>query len=81
LTIARFLRTTILEEYFKVVNIDSQIAKNSAEIRHKHKMPTANSIIAATALLLKAPCLSDGPHFKKSKRNQNHMDIKTEGIR
>jgi predicted nucleic acid-binding protein len=68
------LRTTLIEKYFKVVNIDSEIAKSSAEIRHKHKMSMADSIIAATALLLKATCLSDDPHFK------NANEIKTTWI-
>jgi predicted nucleic acid-binding protein len=58
------LRTNLLEKEFKVVKIDSEIAKSSAELRHKYKMSMADSIIAATALLLKATCLSDDPHFK-----------------
>jgi predicted nucleic acid-binding protein len=58
------LRTNLIEKEFKVVKIDSEIAKSSAELRHKYKLSMADSIIAATALLLKATCLSDDPHFK-----------------
>ena len=58
------LRTTLLEKDFKVVKVDADIAKTSAELRHKYKMSMADSMIAATALLLKATCLSDDPHFK-----------------
>jgi predicted nucleic acid-binding protein len=58
------LRTTLLEKDFKVVKVDADIAKNSAELRHKYKISMADSMIAATALLLKATCLSDDPHFK-----------------
>lgn len=58
------MRATLLEKDFKVVKIDAEIAKSSAELRHKYKMSMAESIIAATTLLLKATCLSDDPHFK-----------------
>ncbi|MBT0158422.1 type II toxin-antitoxin system VapC family toxin [Candidatus Bathyarchaeota archaeon A05DMB-2] len=58
------LRTTILEKDFKIVDVNSEIAKSSAELRNKHKMSLADSIIAATAMSIKATCLTDDPHFK-----------------
>jgi predicted nucleic acid-binding protein len=58
------MRANLLEKDFKVVKIDAEIAKNSAELRHKYRMSMAESIIAATALLLKATCLSDDPRFR-----------------
>jgi predicted nucleic acid-binding protein len=58
------LRTALLEKDFKVVKVDAEIAKSSAELRHKYRLSMADSIIAATALLLKAMCLSDDLHFK-----------------
>lgn len=58
------LRSTLLEKDFKVVKVDAEIAKSSAQLRHKYRMNIADSIIAATALMLKATCLSDDPHFK-----------------
>lgn len=61
------LRTALLEKDFKVIKIDAEIAKSSAELRHKYKISMADSIIAATALSLKATCLSDDPHFKSVK--------------
>jgi predicted nucleic acid-binding protein len=61
------LRTALLEKDFKVVKIDAEIAKSSAELRHKYEMSMADSIIAATALSLNATCLSDDPHFKSVK--------------
>jgi predicted nucleic acid-binding protein len=57
------LRTDLLEKDFKVVDVDTEIAKNSAELRHRYRISMADSIIAATALSLKATCLSDDPHF------------------
>ncbi len=57
------LRTDLLEQDFRVVNVDAEIARVSAELRHKYKMRLADSVIAATALVLKAICLSDDPHI------------------
>lgn len=57
------LRTDLLEKDFKVVKLDVEIAKSSAELRHRYGISMADSIIAATALSLKATCLSDDPHF------------------
>jgi len=68
------LRTTLLEQDYEVVNVNAEIAKTSAELRLKYNMSMADSIIAATALTLKATCLSDDPHFKAVK------EIKTEWI-
>jgi predicted nucleic acid-binding protein len=58
-------RAELLEKDFKVVNVDSEVAKLSAQLRHKYRIGMAESVIAATALMLKAVCLSDDPHFKK----------------
>jgi len=60
-------RTELLEKDFKVVNVDSEIARNSAELRNKYNISMTDSIIAATASALKATCLSDDPHLKKVK--------------
>jgi len=59
------MRAGLLEKDFKVVKVDAEIARSSAELRHKYRMGVTESIIAATALLLKATCLSDDPHIKK----------------
>jgi predicted nucleic acid-binding protein len=68
------LRTALLEQDCKVANVDSNIAKTSAELRLKYSMSMADSIIAATAQVLKATCVSDDPHFKAVK------EIKTDWI-
>jgi predicted nucleic acid-binding protein len=80
LTLARegrepaMLRTTLLEKDFKIVRVDAEIAKGSAELRHKYKLSMAHSMIAATASHLKASCVSDDPHFQTIK------EIKTRWI-
>ena len=68
------LRVNLLEKDFKVRDVDSEIAKRSAELRHRYKVSMADSIIAATSILLDATCLSDDPHFKGIK------EIKTKWI-
>ena len=55
------------EQDFEVIDVTADIAKSSAELRSKYNMSMADSIIAATALALKATCLSDYPHFKAVK--------------
>lgn len=54
---------TILAE-FKVVNVDYSIAVQSAELRITHKMPMADSVIAATAQVNGCTLISDDAHFK-----------------
>jgi len=68
------LRANLLEKDFKVLDVDPEIAKGSAELRHRYKLSMADSIIAATSLSLNATCLSDDPHFKSIK------EIKTKWI-
>jgi predicted nucleic acid-binding protein len=58
------MRASLLEKDFKVIKVDAEIAKNSAQLRHKYHIGMAESIIAATAQVLKATCLTDDPHFK-----------------
>lgn len=58
------LRANLLEKDFKVVKIDAEIAKISAYFRYKYNIGMAESIIAATAKILQATCLSDDPRFK-----------------
>ena len=52
---------------FEVVAVDNQIAQISAALRHKYQLSMGDSMIAATALMLKAVCISDDPHFKQIK--------------
>jgi toxin FitB len=68
------LRTTVLEQDYEVIDVNAEIAKSSAELRLQYNMSMADSIIAATALALKATCVSDDPHFRAVK------EIKTDWI-
>jgi predicted nucleic acid-binding protein len=68
------LRTNLLEKDFRIIDINTAIAKSSAELRHKYRIPMADSVIAATSLSLNATCFTDDPHLKVVK------EIKTRWI-
>jgi predicted nucleic acid-binding protein len=61
------LRATLMKKDFQVVPVDDQIALISAELRHKYDLSMGDSMIAATASILKTVCISDDPHFKQIK--------------
>ncbi len=67
---------TILKSGFRTMELSSQIAIVSGRLRCKyHNIPTADSIIAATAIESKSGrVLSDDPHFTKI------IEIKTEWV-
>lgn len=61
------IRVNLLEKDFKVVDVNSKIARISAQLRHKYRVPMADSIIAATAQHIKATCVTDDPHITQIK--------------
>jgi predicted nucleic acid-binding protein len=61
------LRVSLLKQSFRVVPVDEQVAQLSAELRQKYRLSMGDSMIAATASLLNAACISDDPHFKQIK--------------
>jgi predicted nucleic acid-binding protein len=56
-----------LREEFEVVPVDNQIAETSAELRYKYHLWMGDCMIAATAFVLKAVCISDDLHFEQIK--------------
>jgi predicted nucleic acid-binding protein len=61
------LKIAVLKQDFKIVPVDDEVAKISAELRHKYKLSMGDSMIAATASMLNAICVSDDPHFHQIK--------------
>lgn len=61
------LRAEVLGRDFEVVDVDTNIAVASAELRHKYHIPMADSIIAATGQRLNAPIVTDDEHITKIK--------------
>ena len=61
------LRVALLKQEFKVIPVTTEIAEVSAELRQRYALSMGDSMIAATAIRLKANCVSDDPHFKRVK--------------
>jgi len=58
------LRSNIIGTACKVVGVNFETAVQSADLRSKHQMPMADSVIAVTALNYGCILFSDDTHFK-----------------
>ncbi len=58
------LRSNTIQRDFQVIDVDYSIAVKSAELRSRHPMPMADSVIAATAQIEECPLFSDDAHFR-----------------
>lgn len=60
------IRKSAIEKDFEVIDVDSNIAAESAEIKVSkgRDFPIADAIIAATAKLRKLVCFTDDEHIK-----------------
>ena len=61
------IKVAFLKQDFDVIPVDDQIAQVSAEFRHKYDLSMGDSMIAATAFVLKAVCISDDQHLQQVK--------------
>jgi predicted nucleic acid-binding protein len=59
------LRSETIRRDFDVVDMNYETAVRSAELRSRHRVPMADSVIAATAQIHRCPVVSDDPHFQK----------------
>ena len=57
------LRTELMSKDFVIMTVNRELAVVSAEMRQEYRILMADSIIAATAVLLKAICVTDDPHI------------------
>lgn len=62
---AASLRVELMSKDFSVMPVDRELAVVSAELRQEYRIPMADSIIAATAISLKAVCVTDDPHISR----------------
>jgi predicted nucleic acid-binding protein len=58
------LRNTLIRNEFKIIDIDYEIAVTSAELSNKYRIPLTDSVIAATAIGIGCPLVSDDRHFE-----------------
>jgi predicted nucleic acid-binding protein len=61
------MRLQVLLDLFRTLEVSAEIAVAGAEIRHRHKIPMADGVIAATCKSLGAKCVTDDPHFGELK--------------
>ncbi|MEM2106355.1 MAG: PIN domain-containing protein [Candidatus Bathyarchaeia archaeon] len=59
------MRSETIRRDFKIVDVTYEIAVLSAEIRSKHRIPMADSVIAAAAQIHGCQLVSDDPHFQE----------------
>ena len=61
------LRTNMIKDQFRPVDVSLEIAIQAAELRKKYSIPMGDSLIAATAKVLLCICITDDPHFRAIK--------------
>ncbi len=70
------LRSEAIRRDFRIVDVNYEVAVRSAELRSRHRIPMADSIIAATAQIQKSHLVSDDPHFKEIEDLRTRWPIK-----
>jgi len=60
-------RATLLERDFEVIPVEAAVARKSAELRSKYRIPMADSMVAASAEIFRLRCVSDDPHLGQVK--------------
>jgi len=56
-------RVSLLEKDFKIAVVDAKVAREAAAIWHKHRVPMADAIIAATCRTPNGDCVTNDPHL------------------
>jgi len=59
------LRSNTIRGDFRVVDVDYETAVRSAELRSRHRIPMADTVMAATAQIHGCLLVSDDAHFKE----------------
>lgn len=59
------LRSEAIRRDFTVIPLDYEISVQAAQIGELHRIPLADSVIAATAIRHNAPVVTDDPHFNQ----------------
>lgn len=60
-------RSNLLEKDCEVIPVEAAVARKSAELRSKYRIPMADSMVAASAELFRLKCVSDDPHLGQVK--------------
>ncbi len=57
------LRLQTVEDLFRVVEVNSEIAVEAAELRRKSRISMADGLIAASCKVIEGRCVTDDPHL------------------
>jgi predicted nucleic acid-binding protein len=61
------MRLQVILDLFRALDVNTDIAVAAAELRHKHKIPMADGVIAATCRSSGSTCVTDDPHSHELK--------------
>jgi predicted nucleic acid-binding protein len=61
------LRVDTIERDFEILDVDSSVAEEGANLSHRLRIPMADALIMATSKRLRLPCVTDDPHFSEVK--------------
>ncbi len=61
------LRVGTIERDFEIIDVDTNVAEQGADISHRLRIPMADALIMATSRRLGLPCVTDDPHFSEVK--------------
>ncbi len=64
--VARLRLQTVLD-LFRVIEVNSKIAVEAAELRHRSRIPMADGLIAASCKFVDGRCVTDDPHLTSLK--------------
>ena len=62
------MRVGTINRDFDIIDVDSEIAEEGADISHRLRIPMADSLIMATAKKFNLPCVTDDPHYTEVKK-------------
>lgn len=69
------LRTNMIGDIFKILNVDKETAVLAAELRRKYSVPMGDSLIAATTQIIQGICVTDDPHITGMKQVKSRWDL------
>jgi predicted nucleic acid-binding protein len=62
------IRILRIQREFKVVDVNAKIAVEAGKLGARLRIPMTDALIMATAKKLRAPCVTDDPHYTEVKR-------------
>lgn len=61
------LRASLIIDAFSAIEVSQEVAIEAAELRKRYSCPMGDGLIAATARINNAVCMTDDPHIRRMK--------------